>query len=48
VKPPHIRAHRRIWFALAVLIPLGFIAALIGKYSPDREAPAVQLEPPAQ
>ena len=48
MKPAHIKAHRRIWIALAVLVPLGFIAALAGKFSAPADAPAVQLQPPAK
>lgn len=47
MKPAHIRAHRRIWFVLAVLIPLGFVAAWIGKSAAPLDAPAVQLAPPS-
>lgn len=48
MKPPHIKAHRRIWMALAVVLPLGFIAAIMGKLNAPVDAPAVQLEPPAK
>ena len=47
MKPLHIKAHRRIWLALAVLLPLGFVAALAGKVNAPYDAPAVQLEPPS-
>ncbi|MEM8813460.1 MAG: hypothetical protein AAGF59_12645 [Pseudomonadota bacterium] len=47
MKPAHIRAHRWIWLLLAVLIPVGFVAALLGKAAAPVDAPAVQLAPPA-
>lgn len=46
MKPRHIRAHRRIWLALAILLPLGFVAAIAGKFSAPADAPAVLLKPP--
>ena len=48
MKPAHIKAHRQIWFALAILLPLGFVLAMVGKYMAPTDAPAIQLEPPKQ
>lgn len=38
---PHRLAHRAIWFALAVLVPLGFLAALLVR----QERPVQVLDP---
>ena len=46
MKHAHIKAHRRIWLVLAILVPLGFALALVGKYNAPQDAPAVRLAPP--
>jgi len=48
MKPSHIKAHRWIWILLAVLLPIGFAAALFGKFAAPVDAPAVRLQPPVK
>jgi hypothetical protein len=42
----HRRAHRRIWFLLAVLLPAALILALATRQNGPRDAPPVRLAPP--
>jgi hypothetical protein len=41
-----IRAHRRIWMVLAVLLPVALLAAMALRQNGPREAPPVRLEAP--
>lgn len=40
------RAHRMIWLLLVVMLPLGFVAALLAYQSPQQQEP-ITLSPPA-
>lgn len=40
--PPLRRAHRIIWLLLAVMLPLGFVAALLAYRSPLQQEPVIQ------
>ncbi len=42
----HRAAHRRIWTALAVLLPLVLVGALAARRTGPAEAPSVRIAPP--
>lgn len=42
----HRTAHRAVWIALAVVLPLILIVAMTVRRNGPLEAPAIQLAPP--